>query len=397
MSGSAIRKSWFERNPKKTICFLLLVFLVASAFLTERILAYKAGGIGYRMGTRRYIKLRETEPLYSEALVPTAQMLRESDTLVNQPYLFRIDADGFIMPSRVHDHPDLTLVFLGGSTTELTYVDENNRFPYLTGHLLEKQLHLKVNSYNGAKSGNNSLNSIDILVNKVIPLKPDIVVMMHNVNDLSVLLYDRANSYWTTNPYRSPLISKPPDMKTVSKNFQEAFHIIRDLTIPNLAREYRNLAARWSAPVDEFAQIRGKQIDIDQPYLLKEFKMNLETFVRICRARKITPVLLTMASRLTEPPDPFILNNDMKVQTSQGISYHDYKEIFDLFNQAIREVGQADRVLVVDLAKEIPQEKEYLCDVVHFNDTGSKLAAAILSKEMAPAVRSLRSRPGMGN
>jgi len=51
--------------------------------------------------------------------------------------------------------------------------------------------------------GNNSLHSIDILVNKVIPIKPDIVVMMHNINDLVTLIYDQ--TYWGKNPTRKPI------------------------------------------------------------------------------------------------------------------------------------------------------------------------------------------------
>ena len=55
-----------------------------------------------------------------------------------KPYVLRVDRQGFIMPSKIHDHPDLTIAFLGGSTTECIYVDEDNRFPYLVGRLLER-------------------------------------------------------------------------------------------------------------------------------------------------------------------------------------------------------------------------------------------------------------------
>ena len=48
-----------------------------------------------------------------------------SDSLAQKPYVLRVDRQGFIMPSKIHDHPDLTIAFLGGSTTECIYVDEN--------------------------------------------------------------------------------------------------------------------------------------------------------------------------------------------------------------------------------------------------------------------------------
>ena len=97
--------------------------------------------------------------------------------------------------------PDLTLVFLGGSTVACIYVDEESRFPSLVGQLLSQQTGKKVTSYNSGVGGNNSLHSLDILLNKIIPLKPDVVVMMHNINDLVALIYDK--TYWSNNPTRS--------------------------------------------------------------------------------------------------------------------------------------------------------------------------------------------------
>ncbi len=390
--------NWFERNPKKTIIFFLAVVILCMAFVTEKLLALRTPGKNYRPGVMRYVKFREVPPLYSELLLPTPGNVKMSDGLVVKPYLFRADEDGFIMPSKVHEQPDVTIVFLGGSTTECMYVEEKSRFPYRAGRLLEEKLHLKVNSYNGAKAGNDSLHSINILMNKVIPLKPDIVVMMHNINDLSVLLYD--NTYYSKQSYRAPLLVKPPTMKTVSKDLEEAFHIVRDLTFPNLAREFRKLSI-WlggSGRIDEFAYVRGKKITINKPFLLKEFKMNQQTFINICRARQITPVLMTMANRLKDQPDKFILDTSMRdIEKAQGLTYQEYKEIFDLFNQAIREVGAQNQVLVIDLAKEIPQENEYICDLVHFNDNGSRLAASVISKNLEPLATSLLKAKGTDN
>ncbi len=42
------------------------------------------------------------------------------------------------------------------------------------------------------------------------------------------------------------------------------------------------------------------------PQILEEFRLNLQTFINICRARKITPVLLTQFNRYKADPDPKI-------------------------------------------------------------------------------------------
>ena len=154
------------------------------------------------------------------------------DTLVAKKYLLRIDNDGFIVPSKKYANPDMSIVFLGGSTTECRYVAEDHRFPYLTGVLLEQQTGIKINSYNAARSGNHSLHSLDILLNKVFPIKPDIVVMLDNINDLVVLLYE--SSYWNHK-------SSKPVIFDINKEIDANFYkIIRDRYIPNLAAAMHN-------------------------------------------------------------------------------------------------------------------------------------------------------------
>lgn len=122
-----------------------------------------------------------------------------------QDYPFRIDNNGFILPHNNYDNPDNKIVFIGGSTTECMYVTENNRFPYLTGQLIEEKTNKQINSYNAGVSGNSSIHSLDILLNKIIPKKPDIVVIMHAVNDYAILAYD--HSYWPVGTPRSELIT----------------------------------------------------------------------------------------------------------------------------------------------------------------------------------------------
>ena len=143
---------------------------------------------------RRYDRLKEYRPGKSMLLSFPRNHLPYTDNVFTKKYRFKIDNNGFIGPSRKYARPDKVIVFLGGSTTECMFVDEDQRLPYVAGQILERETGDKINSYNGGMSGNNSLNAIDILINKVIPLKPDVVVFMENINDLSTLLYE--GTYW---------------------------------------------------------------------------------------------------------------------------------------------------------------------------------------------------------
>jgi hypothetical protein len=139
---------------------------------------------------------------------------------------------------------------------------------------------------------------------------------------------------------------------------------------------------------DEFAQVQGQPPEIDREALNQEFAKNLQAFIDLCKARGVTPVLMTMASRLKAKPDKII--EDTVKKTSLG--YAQFKAFFDSFNETIRRQARENRVLVIDLAKGIPPEKEYLYDVVHHNDRGSIKTAELIKEQLSPLVRQMISK-----
>ena len=368
--------NWFQRHPKKTLAAVTLIVVLAIVFGAEKFLQFnnRRHGIVFEAEVeRRYARLKEYRPGTHLLLAFPWNHLPYTDNVFTKQYRLNIDNNGFIMPSRKYDRPDKVIVFLGGSTTECMFVDEDHRMPYVTGQILEQETGAKINSYNGGMSGNNSLNVIDLLVNKVIPLKPDVVVFMENINDLSTLLYE--GTYWNSNKVRSPLetLKKRP---MVGKLLKEIF-------IPNLNSAYRTLKKTISRKVeDEFAGARGKKLVFDQAKMVHDFTADLQTIVCTCKAWGIVPVLMTQANRITAHPDPVVAAYIGRYGRETGISYQEFRELYDAFNDTIREVGRKNQVMVIDLAREVPQDKKYLYDLVHFNDAGSQLAARIIAARL---------------
>ena len=64
-------------------------------------------------------------PSSTRWMSPRTRPCGTSDGLVQKPYRVRTDANGFMLPYNHYDKPDLTLVFLGGSTIACIYVDED--------------------------------------------------------------------------------------------------------------------------------------------------------------------------------------------------------------------------------------------------------------------------------
>ena len=375
------RQSWFERHPKKTLGLILVIVLGGLTFLADRLLGLKVKALPASI--QRSIRLRELPPLHYEVTVPPTGVLEPGGGTLPPSSLLRADRQGFIIPSRVHERPDVTLAFLGGSTTECRYQAEEQRFVYQAGRLLEGGTGLKVNAYNASRSGNNTLHNLNILLNKVLPLKPAIVVLMENVNDLSTLLYE--GSYWNKNASREPVVEVTPSLRREFRGFLTA---LKNAVIPHLSAAVKELTwfRKDPAPPDEFAHMRRRRLTIDEAFLLREFTANLTHFIDICRARGIIPVLMTQANRFTEPLDPKIAGQVRPIE-AQGIPYREYKAVYDRFNQAIREVGAKKGVLVIDLARQIPQDKLHMFDAVHFTDQGAALTAQKIAEGLVKVVK----------
>lgn len=370
--------SWLRRHPWRARVLLVCVGLLAAVAAAE--LTLRATGT-FRLGVERAIRLREHNP-GSLRFLPFAN--EHAPEQSGRSYRLLIDDNGFIMPGAPHRDPDVTIVFLGGSTTECLHMDDDHRFPCQAGTMIEQRSGLAVNSYNGGMAGNHTLHSIDALLNKVLPLDPQVVVMMHNINDFITLLH--YGSYWNDSPTRSLL--------EVVGGYQ-AFRAVKNLLIPNLFEKIRWL--RRKTP-DEFRRVRGKRRIIDEGWMADQFEANLQIFIDVCRARRITPVLMTQQSRFKKDPDPEVKAETSLHATRNGIDYATFRRLHILFNDRIRAVGATNGVEVIDLAELVPQEREFIYGTVHLNQRGSDLVSSIIADRLTPLLlpRPDAVDPGLG-
>jgi lysophospholipase L1-like esterase len=291
------------------------------------------------------------------------------------------------MPSRVHADPQLTLLFLGGSTTECYWVDEQSRFPPLAGKLLGERLGKRVNSLNAGVRGANTLHMLFALLGKVIPLQPDVVVLMEDVNDVNALLF--TGSYWS--PHRTRSVIEEPDSRG---RLQLLGDTIRESVFPGIAQRLES-SGLFKQDVDEFAgwrEIKLVRDDVDT----RDYEANLVTFAETCRSRGIIPVLMTQFNRLAETPDEVTARNMRGFERDWGMGYAAYKACLDKFNTSIRRVARERGVFLVDLEARVPKDSRYMFDIVHLNTAGSRLAAGIIAEELAKSDELLRRAGASG-
>jgi lysophospholipase L1-like esterase len=340
----------------------------------------------------RIIRLRELRPNMAGFVQPDKDYLEGTENLVDKKYFVHTDSNGFLINPLQSQNEEEKIVFLGGSTTECLYVTETMRFPFLVAEKIADQTGTKVTSKSSGVSGNNSMHSINILLNKVLPERPRVVVLMESINDLNVMLYEK--TYWNRNVSRS-LIMDTAMVASYNSVFptekiEKPEGLLKDV-FPYLSLRYsilkNQLAQRGKKTVvNEWANTAAGDITFNQQHIEENFRSSIKTFVSVCRAWNIVPVLMTQQNRIVENPDRLVLNG-FKPLEKRGISYEVYRQEYLRFNQIIRDIADEEGVLLIDLDKEVPKKSEYIYDVVHVNDKGSELIADIVSSELRDLFR----------
>jgi len=311
---------------------------------------------------------------------PSSEYMKNTQNFVQKKFLVRTDRDGFIVGPKDFDDTssEVGLIFFGGSTTECIYVEEEKRFPYLVSESLG------VRVLNSGVSGNHSIHSLFAMIGKGIPYKPKHMVLMHAVNDLTLL--SKTLSYWDA-PQTRALVQLDDSTKISSISWNIARQIKSSL-IPNLWLKTRHLFHAFLMEArpdfDEWLSYRTTTLDYAsvERALTKQFTASLKSFIHVSRSWGIEPILMTQFNRFKNE-DVFIRESYEKVP--QPISYDEFVRLYKTANDIARAVAKEENVYLIDLDKMIPSTQEYIYDAVHLNSKGSELVSEKI-------INSLKSR-----
>lgn len=325
--------------------------------------------------TTRSIVLREWGNPGTYFVAPTKQYQAGSSGLELKEYKVNIDNDGFITSTKNENSDNkinADIIFFGGSTTEGLFVNENDRFPVVVENNISKILKKKIKVLNSGVSGNNAFHSILLLQSKGLKYDPKVVVLMHNVNDYSLL--SKTGSYFIAPPNRSIIDDGLDARKWLSyKILRNIKNILMPYIYDDLLRNYKYLI--FNAP-DDFEGFRNN--DLYSPKeVLHEYENTLRTFIKISKAWNIIPVLMTQAHRIGPNTERHEFSESDQIHLDIYWKYH------RLFNDKIRQIAYQENIKLIDLeASIINGKKQYIYDTVHFNSEGSKIVGNFISDEL---------------
>ena len=356
----------------KTLLVNFLIFL-ALIFLLELSagLFLKDDNSNKSQGIKRCIQLREHEPGKKFIVQPDSLYKAFTENLDTGTFNVLIDKHGFISNHSIPEEKD-KVIFFGGSTTECLFMPDTLRFPYLVEkRLTERGYNIKV--YNSGVSGNNSMHSLNNLINKAIPLNPKYCVLMHNINDLNILLYE--GSYFNNNPSKKLVIDMPQSSKA---NLKGSLLLVMENMFSNTLSLIKQNSSSKN-PADEFAKTRTSGINNLKSEL---YSTSIRTFIQTCKNFNIQPILVTQFNRLSPPFNGIIYENPKNKLENKGHSIEKYSEQYKSFNDTIRAISLREEVKLIDLDS-LVTDNSMLYDVCHLNSSGSLYVSEIISDSLS--------------
>ena len=306
-------------------------------------------------------------------------MTNNTNSKLEPVIVFSKNSLGFRGPEPPRDFDDhLTVVAVGGSTTECLYLSDGTSWPERLGTELSPYFRrLWVN--NAGLDGHSTFGHLLLLDQIVLRLRPKVLVFLIGLNDVNREL-PTGREVATGH---APLIHRLARHSAIVAN---ALDMRRHLE----AREL-NLGHR------EVDLVHTPQMEADRPRALAlvarhrerslpGYRSRVRELVAAARAHGIEPVLLTQPALYGGEKDDVTGVNLrwIEVDAKQRIYGALAWRVLEEYNDVVREVGRTEDVLVVDVARELPKSSRLFYDFVHFADAGAREVARLTARALCP-------------
>jgi lysophospholipase L1-like esterase len=368
------------RNFGKNLLVLLISFILVLGVCELILRVYNP--LGFRIKGNKLIL-----PINKKEIIHHENGLGKLDKVV----VVERNSLGFRGPEPPGDFSrDLTVVTVGGSTTECLDLAEDKTWPHVLGVNLGKNFkHLWLN--NAGLSGNSTFGHYILMQDYLTRIRPKVVVFLVGINDVGLNSERDFDERIHKANYRSlermlASAAVHSELASAALNLYR-FYFPKSAMINNQndpqETDFRKLKDFTVAPAAQAAILREHQEQYLGPY-----KQRLEKLLAICRAHNILPVLVTQPVLYGNSPDPATgvdLAHKFVAQDMDGATAW---QVLERYNNVTRQVGREHGLLVIDLARDLPKDSRSYYDLMHYTNAGAATVGDLIAARLTPYLAS---------
>lgn len=375
------------KNWTLLIIISIIFIEIISSFFVKKIPTDKT----LQNKTPRALILREHLADIDITIDVHREYLTEENT--DRKVKFKTDNNGYIIGQDQNSNANNKFFFLGGSTTENSWIDQGFRFPDLINSyfLLKKKDYV---AYNSGVSGSNSFHSLLVLLSKIIKEKPKKVFIMHSVNDYSHLRKNK--TYYEGDKDKNVIIEakyfleihggetiKGFAYNSFSQRFLNLAKSIKDLLLPNLWY-YLSTSFKKIKKINELDKIELVNTKNIKNYskssiveIEKEFIKNTKVFIELSKIYNFEIVFLIQPNSKYLEYLNFRENNQNFIKSFMELNNEELSLLLgsNYLSDKLIDLCIEKNINFIDLRQHISNynnEKVFI-DYFHLNEQGNKL------------------------
>jgi lysophospholipase L1-like esterase len=364
------------KNVAKNLVVLLVSLVVVLGFCELILRIYNP--LGFRIKGDKIIL-----PINKKEIIHHENGLGKLDKVV----VLQRNSLGFRGPDPPADFArDLTIVTVGGSTTECFDLAEDRTWPHDLGVNLKRRFKdLWLN--NAGLSGNSTFGHYILMKDYLVKLRPKVVIFLVGINDLGIRGERDFDQRIHDVNFRSlerflASAAVHSELATAALNLYR-YYFPKSVMINN-QNDPQETDLTKLRHFEVSAAARAAILKEHREHYLWPYKVRLEKLLAICREHQITPVLVTQPVLYGEGVDAATgvdLGHRFVAKDMDGATAW---QVLELYNGVTREVGREQGVLVIDLAREMPKNPAYFFDLMHFTNAGAAKVGDLIEAQLTP-------------
>jgi hypothetical protein len=280
---------------------------------------------------------------------------------------------------------ELTVITIGGSTTECHFLSDSLTWPYLLGKRLSDSLpEFWLN--NAGLDGQSTFGHIVMLNDYVKKLHPSVVVFLTGINDMETSSPSFHDKLYQRGAY--------PDLPHFLFNNSEVLNLGLNLVRAWRARRFNNTtngmmeldSLRRLVLPDSVVRVR---LAVQAPFLLG-YRDRLTALADTCLAWHIIPVFVTQPDQFGFGRDPVTGADLAAFPVDSTVNGQLLWEMLERYNDVVRGMCAERGLPMIDLARLMPKNSLYFYDMSHFTNAGAGEVAGLLAPPMIGILRGLR-------